>query len=673
MVNNIKNRYGISDNGMTAMLELMKELLPEGNTLRCKFSDMRCKFSDIKKMIQDTGMDYVTYDACVNDGILYWKDKSSLLKYPACQEPRYVRVFNDERKLTQVAQKTLSHIPVIARLKRLYRIPWIAEAMLWHSRAQKDINLMRHPVDSSSLCRADNFCPEFTKEARNVTLGIATDGFNPNGCFCLNYSCWSVILCPYNHPTSMCMKREFSMLCLLISGPREPASLILMKTRLLWAIHDFPALGTIWMCTHGYYACPTCGEETIYEWLPYSKKICYMGHRRWFPSKHKYRDDKTNFCGKVEHGKAPWPLTGLQGQEIVANLKSKQGKGKLPAKKRKRGAEGNVYEEASEHELFSRRSILYDLPYWGSNVVRHCTDVMHTEKNITEHIINTVMGNSKSKDGHNAHKDMQSMGIKKRLWLKKDDKTGKTTMEDGSFALSKYKKVVFCTVLKNLRVPSNFCSNLRNNVCISPPELKNLKSHDYHVMMQSLFLLLYHIATSLPKNLRVALIQISLFFNILCAKVINRDHLLQAKASLVEAICVLEKYFPSSFFVISIHLMIHLLDEALICSPVRFRWMYPFERLMKGFIGLVPNRRYIEGCIARGYSLRGASLYLMEGISDDGNGTHKHTRQAFLDDDTNFSDEMPLTKARGITLSREQFEQARSWILSYYVEIKDWC
>ncbi|XP_026384808.1 uncharacterized protein LOC113280396 [Papaver somniferum] len=278
MVNNIKTQFGIADNGVTAMLELMKELLPEGNTLPSKFLYM-------KKIIKELGMDYVTYDACINDCVLYWKDNSSLVKCPA---------------------------------EILYSISWIAEAMIWHSRAQKDVNIMRHPVDSTAWRCTDKFCPEFAKEARNVTLWIATDGFNPNGCFGLNYSCWLVILCPYNLPPSMCMKRKFSMLCLLISVPRAPGkdidvylqplieelkelwnnsvmtfdsftkSEFMLKERFLWAIHDFPALGTLSRCvTHGYYACPTCGEETVSEWLPYSKKICYMGHRRWLPSKHK--------------------------------------------------------------------------------------------------------------------------------------------------------------------------------------------------------------------------------------------------------------------------------------------------------------------------------------------------------------------------------------------------
>ncbi|XP_026398882.1 uncharacterized protein LOC113294722 [Papaver somniferum] len=353
MVNNIKTHYGISYNGTNSMLELMNELLPEGNTLPCKFPD-------IKKMIQELGMYYVTYDAYVNDCILYWKDKSSLLKCHVCQEPRNVRVFNDERKLTQVSQKTLSHFPIIARLKRFYSIPWIAEAMLWHFRAQKDICVMRHPVDSSAWHCADNLCLEFAKGAQNITLRITTDGFNPNGCFGLSYSCWPMILYPYNLPPSMCMKREFSMLCLLISGLRAPSKRIdvylqslieelkelwnegvmtfdsftnsefLMRARLLWEIHDFPALGVLYGCvTHGCLACPTCGEETVVEWLSYCKKLCYMGHRRWLSSRHKFRDDKTNFGG-VEHGKDPWPLTGLQFQEMVSNLKTKQGKGKTP-------------------------------------------------------------------------------------------------------------------------------------------------------------------------------------------------------------------------------------------------------------------------------------------------------------------------------------------------------
>lgn len=93
---------------------------------------------------------------------------------------------------------------------------------------------------------------------------------------------------------------------------------------------------------------------------------------------------------------------------------------------------------------------------------------------------------------------------------------------------------------------------------------------------------------------------------------------------------------------------------------------------MKDFKNLVRNRRYIDGCIARGYVLREASLYCMEDISVDGDGTHKHSRPAFLDDDDEFADEMPLSKGTTFTLTQVQFEQVRRWMLSKYVGIDDW-
>ena len=98
-----------------------------------------------------------------------------------------------------------------------------------------------------------------------------------------------------------------------------------------------------------------------------------------------------------------------------------------------------------------------------------------------------------------------------------------------------------------------------------------MKSHDYHVIMQYLLpVLLQHAFPSHP-DLRRALHQISLFFNILCSKVVIRKEIQDAKYMVAEALCVLEKYFPPSFFDISIHLVVHLADEALMCGPARYR------------------------------------------------------------------------------------------------------
>lgn len=123
--------------------------------------------------------------------------------------------------------------------------------------------------------------PEFAKEVR---LGLATDGLNPFSNLSTNQSVWPVILVPYNLPASLCMRKEFSMLSLLIPGPKAPSNDInvflaplieelkelwvegvkafesykqkefTLKVMLLWAIHDFSAYGTLSGCNvHGYF------------------------------------------------------------------------------------------------------------------------------------------------------------------------------------------------------------------------------------------------------------------------------------------------------------------------------------------------------------------------------------------------------------------------------------
>ena len=50
---------------------------------------------------------------------------------------------------------------------------------------------------------------------------------------------------------------------------------------------------------------------------------------------------------------------------------------------------------------------------------------------------------------------------------------------------------------------------------------------------------------------------------------------------------------------------------------------------MKIYKGYVRNKRYIEGCIVEGYIVQEANLYCMEYMPKGGDGTHKHTREAF--------------------------------------------
>lgn len=85
-----------------------------------------------------------------------------------------------------------------------------------------------------------------------------------------------------------------------------------------------------------------------------------------------------------------------------------------------------------------------------------------------------------------------------------------------------------------------------------------------------------------------------------------------------EIVCEFEKIFPPSFFDIMERLPVHLVDEIRMGGPIHLRWMYSSERKMCKFKGLVRNRRYPEGCIAKGFDVEEflifGSRYLHYGV-----------------------------------------------------------
>ncbi|KAL6557627.1 hypothetical protein OROMI_017977 [Orobanche minor] len=133
------------------------------------------------------------------------------------------------------------------------------------------------------------------------------------------------------------------------------------------------------------------------------------------------------------------------------------------------------------------------------------------------------------------------------------------------------------------------------------PKLKTIENNDF----------------ALEKPVRVAAIRLCLFFNEICSKTIDVSRLPKIQSDLIETLCELEKYFPLSFFDIMVHLTVHLVRQVELCGPVRFTWMYPFERYMKVCKGYVRNRTRPEGCIAECYIAEEAVEFLAELFCDE--------------------------------------------------------
>jgi hypothetical protein len=104
-----------------------------------------------------------------------------------------------------------------------------------------------------------------------------------------------------------------------------------------------------------------------------------------------------------------------------------------------------------------------------------------------------------------------------------------------------------------------------------------MKSHDYHVFMQTLIPLAFR--DLLSNGIWDALTEISHFFRDICSSKLNVNHIERLETNIVETICKLEMIFPPLFFYSMEHLSIHLSYKVKVRGPVQYRWMYPFKRL----------------------------------------------------------------------------------------------
>ena len=199
-------------------------------------------------------------------------------------------------------------------------------------------------------------------------------------------------------------------------------------------------------------------------------------------------------------------------------------------------------------------------------------------KNIGESLTNTLLAiPNKSKDNERARYDLSLMGIRKALHPQQQGGK-KVYLPTACFAMSKEDKGIFCQVLKNVKVPDGYASNISRNVNLKEHSISGLKSHDYHIMLQQLIPIA--VRRTLPKHVSKPIIELGNCFRQLYSKENHVQDLEALADRMALTLCHLEKNFPPSFFDIMEHLPIHLPEEALLAGPVQFRSMYPIERYL---------------------------------------------------------------------------------------------
>ncbi|KAD3336088.1 hypothetical protein E3N88_31607 [Mikania micrantha] len=605
---NLKSTYGWSDKSFANLLVILHDMLPEGN-------ELPISTYEAKKLMCPMGLEVERIHACPNDCILYRKEFEKQHKCLTCGASRYKRkketdAVDDDVTKNGPPAKMLWYFPIIPRMKRLFSNEKEAKLLRWHSDVRINDGMLRHVADSPQWRNIDNEFPEFGNEIRNIRFGLSSDGINPFGNMSSCHSTWPVLLCIYNLPPWLCMKRKYIMMSLLIQGPKQPGndidvylSPLIDDLKTLWSsgvdvydaykkeyfkmramifstISDFPAYGNLsGYSTKGKKACPVCEDETSSIWLKNCKKTVYMGHRRFLPTGHIYRKKKDEFDGNTEERimrKRFDAFSRVQNLNIVLGKRTRVEKG----------------------SIWKKRSIFWELPYWKHLDVRHCLDVMHIEKNVCDSLLGLLLNiPGKTKDGINIRKDMIDMGIRKEL--APIEIANRIYLPPACYTMSKEEKRKFCKCLHDIKVPSNYSANIKRLVSMHDCKLLGMKSHDCHILMTHMIPIA--IRGLLPEKIRHVITKLCLFFNKIHSKVINPELLDTWHKEVIIILCELEMYFPPSFFDVMVHLISHIVGEIKACGPVFLRYMYPFERYMGFLKGYVRNRNRPEGSIVEGY------------------------------------------------------------------------
>ncbi|XP_021757477.1 uncharacterized protein LOC110722515 [Chenopodium quinoa] len=525
----LKSEYNLPHRCVDGFASLLNEAIPGNNK-------MGKTLYDTKKILNGLELSHKKIHACPKGCMLFWKVDAELDKCRVCERDRYKRT----SKGSLVPIKELIYFPITPRLQRLFATKNVAEERTWHSKNPRVQGTMAHPSDSEAWKHLDRSFPDFASDHRNVRLGMCTDGFAPNGKFGGQYSCWPVILIPYNLPPSMCMKKPFMFLSFLVPGPKnlngnldvymQPLIEELkelwdvgattydisqrknfnLRAAILWTISNFPTYGMIsgW-ATAGKKACPYCLDKLKAFWLEHDGKMSWFDcHRQFLPPEHPFRNNKIAFCkNKVEKRTPPHIMSGDElWQQVQHFAKATDGPEALASLKKKKLG-------------WFKQSVLWELPYWKTLRLRHNLDVMHIEKNFFDQLIHTVMDLKKHTSDTIASRNDIAIYCKRPQLHVTEDARGKDTLPKAPFSLEKAQKKVLCEWVKNLKFPDGYASNLSRCVDLQSCKLHGLKSHDCHVFMERL--LPVALKELLPVHVWKAITEISLFFRDLCCSTIK--------------------------------------------------------------------------------------------------------------------------------------------------------
>jgi hypothetical protein len=186
---------------------------------------------------------------------------------------------------------------------------------------------------------------------------------------------------------------------------------------------------------------------------------------------------------------------------------------------------------------------------------------------------------STTKDGLNARKDLQVLGIREELHPQERSNEN-VYLPPASYTLTNEEKRAICKCLCGIRVPTGFSINIKNLVSMLELKVSGNYTDDCHTML-SLFLAIAIRAVNHP-YLKMVITHMCHFFNAISKKVNDVVELDEIHKEMRVTMCQLEMCFPPSFFDMMEHYMIHLADQVFVLGPMYVHASYVHVQASNG-------------------------------------------------------------------------------------------
>ena len=188
---------------------------------------------EAKQLVCPLGLEVQKIHACPNYCILYRGENENLDACSVCSALRYKIRKDDpgdvegEPPRKRVPTKVMWYSPIIPHLKHLFRNKDNAKLIRWHKEEHKQDSMLRHPADGSQWRKIDRTYLEFELDARNIRIGLSTNGMNPFSEMSSSHSTWPVTLVCIHHGSAW---NKSSSWCQCLSRVQSSPKMTLMCT-----------------------------------------------------------------------------------------------------------------------------------------------------------------------------------------------------------------------------------------------------------------------------------------------------------------------------------------------------------------------------------------------------------------------------------------------------------